>query len=39
LRLHELNIQANAQVNAALGIGEEKTLKAELEEFLAKFSF
>jgi UDP-glucose 4-epimerase len=39
LRLHELNIQANAQVNAALGIGEEKPLKAELEEFLAKFSF
>jgi UDP-glucose 4-epimerase len=39
LRLHELNIQANVQVNATLGIGEEKSLKDELEEFLAKFSF
>jgi UDP-glucose 4-epimerase len=39
LRLHELNIQVNAEVNTALGINEERPLKAELEEFLAKFSF
>lgn len=39
LSLHELNVKENQLVNSALGIKNDRTLKEELEEFLAKFSF
>lgn len=39
LSLHELNVKENQMVNEALGIRNDRTLKEELEEFLAKFSF
>ncbi len=39
LRLHELHVKPNPMVNDVLGIGKERSLKDELEEFIAKFSF
>lgn len=39
LSLHELNVKENELVNSTLGIKNNRTLKEELEEFLAKFSF
>lgn len=39
LRLNELNIKPNALVNQTLGITAMRSLKDELEEFIAKFSF
>jgi len=39
LSLHQLNVKENEQVNNVLGITNHRTLKEELEEFLAKFSF
>ena len=39
LRLHELHVKPNPMVNTALGIDRPRSLKSELEEFIAKFSF
>jgi len=39
LRLHELHVKPNPMVNNALGIDRPRSLKDELEEFIAKFSF
>lgn len=39
LRLHELNVKVNQQVNDILGIANNRPLKEELEEFLNKFSY
>ncbi len=39
LRLHELNVKVNQQVNDILGVANNRSLKEELEEFLLKFSY
>lgn len=39
LRLHELNVKVNQQVNDILGVANNRSLKEELEEFLTKFSY
>ena len=39
LKLRELIVKENLEVNKALGINNPKSLKKELEEFLSKFSF
>ncbi len=39
LKLHELNVKENEAVNSALGISNPRSLKEELQEFLARFSF
>ena len=39
LRLHELHVKPNPMVNEVLGINRPRSLKDELEEFIAKFSF
>lgn len=39
LRLHELNVKVNPLITDTLGIRNNRTLKEELTEFLAKFSF
>ncbi|HEY9005644.1 NAD-dependent epimerase/dehydratase family protein [Ohtaekwangia sp.] len=39
LRLHELNVKVNADVNKLLGVTNDRPLKEELEEFLGKFSY
>jgi UDP-glucose 4-epimerase len=39
LKMHEVNIKTNAEVNSALGITNGGTLKEELREFLSRFSF
>ncbi len=39
LKLHELKVKPNALVNSTLGISNPKSLKEELREFLARFSF
>jgi UDP-glucose 4-epimerase len=39
LRLHELHVKPNPVVNEVLGISSPRSLKDELEEFIAKFSF
>lgn len=39
LRLHELHVKPNPMVNNALQIVNNRSLKEELEEFIAKFSF
>jgi UDP-glucose 4-epimerase len=39
LKMHEVNVKPNAEVNRALGISNGKTLKEELREFLSRFSF
>jgi UDP-glucose 4-epimerase len=39
LRLNALHVKPNPVVNQALGIGQPRSLKDELEEFIAKFSF
>src|SRR5688572_30067879 len=39
LKMHEVNIKTNAEVNSALGITNGRTLKEELQEFLSRFSF
>jgi UDP-glucose 4-epimerase len=39
LKMHEVNIKTNAEVNSVLGISNGKTLKEELREFLSRFSF
>jgi len=39
LRLHELHVKPNPKVNEVLGISTQRSLKDELEEFIAKFSF
>lgn len=39
LRLHELHVKPNPVVNEALHITKTRSLKDELEEFIAKFSF
>lgn len=39
LKLHELNVRPNTLVNEALGVGNPKSLKEELREFLSRFSF
>jgi UDP-glucose 4-epimerase len=39
LKLHQLNVRPNPLVNSTLGISNPKSLKEELKEFLARFSF
>jgi UDP-glucose 4-epimerase len=39
LKLRELSVKENLEVNKALGINNPKSLKKELEEFLSRFSF
>ena len=39
LKLHELNVKPNILVNDLLGVGNPKSLKEELQEFLSRFSF
>jgi UDP-glucose 4-epimerase len=39
LHLHELHVKPNPVVNEVLGINKPRSLKDELEEFIAKFSF
>ena len=39
LRLHELHVKPNPMVNEVLGINKSRSLKEDLEEFIAKFSF
>jgi UDP-glucose 4-epimerase len=39
LHLHELHVKPNPLVNEVLGINKPRSLKDELEEFIAKFSF
>ena len=39
LRLNELHVKPNPMVNEVLGITMQRSLKDELEEFIAKFSF
>lgn len=39
LRLHELNVKVNPLITDTLGIRNNRTLKDEMSEFLAKFSF
>jgi len=39
LRLHELNVKVNPLITDTLGIRNNRPLKEELSEFLAKFSF
>jgi UDP-glucose 4-epimerase len=39
MKLSQLNIKENAEVNRKLGISNPKTLKEELREFLQRFSF
>ncbi len=39
LKLRELSVKENAQVNQTLGINNPRPLKIELEEFLSRFSF
>lgn len=39
LRLNALHVKPNPVVNEALGITQQRSLKDELEEFIAKFSF
>jgi UDP-glucose 4-epimerase len=39
LKLHQLNVLKNQEVNRALGIGNERSLKADIETFLKRFSF
>lgn len=39
LKLHELNVKVNEEVNKKLGINNKRSLKEELEEFVEKFSF
>lgn len=39
LKLHQLNVKPNALVNEALGVRQSGSLRQELEEFVARFSF
>jgi UDP-glucose 4-epimerase len=39
LRLHELNVKPNDQVNAILGVNNTRSFKEEVTDFLSKFSF
>lgn len=39
LKLHQLNVKENIQVNQKLGINAHKLLREELKEFLLRFSF
>ncbi|HEY9049432.1 MAG TPA: NAD-dependent epimerase/dehydratase [Ohtaekwangia sp.] len=39
LRLHELNVKVNPEVNKLLGVVNDQPLKEELEEFLTRFSY
>jgi UDP-glucose 4-epimerase len=39
LRLHELNVKPNDQVNAMLGVNNTRSFKEEVTDFLSKFSF
>lgn len=39
LHLNELKVKVNVQINQLLGLQNHRTLKEELSEFLAKFSF
>jgi UDP-glucose 4-epimerase len=39
LHLHELHVKPNPLVNQTLGLTQSRSLKDELEEFIAKFSF
>jgi UDP-glucose 4-epimerase len=39
LKLHELKVKPNILVNDLLGVGNPKSLKEELQEFLSRFSF
>lgn len=39
LKLHQLNVKRNAQLNEALGVRQSDSLKEELEEFVSRFSF
>ncbi len=39
LKLHQLNVKENELVNKKLGISNHRSLKEELQEFLARFSF
>jgi UDP-glucose 4-epimerase len=39
LRLHELNVKVNPLITDTLQIRNNRTLKEELTDFLAKFSF
>lgn len=39
LKLHQLNVKENQLVNQKLGLTQQKPLKEELQEFLARFSF
>jgi UDP-glucose 4-epimerase len=39
LKLHQLNVKQDTIANQALGIGEIKTLKEELSDFISRFAF
>jgi UDP-glucose 4-epimerase len=39
LKLHQLNVKVNEEVNKKLGLKNEKPFKEELQEFLQRFSF
>jgi UDP-glucose 4-epimerase len=39
LHLHELHVKPNPLINESLGISKSRSLRDELEEFIAKFSF
>ena len=39
LKLRELSVKENIEVNKRLGINHAQSLKKELEEFLSRFSF
>ncbi|HEY3404616.1 MAG TPA: NAD-dependent epimerase/dehydratase [Ohtaekwangia sp.] len=39
LHLHDLHVKQNESVNKLLGINNQRTLRDELEDFMAKFSF
>jgi UDP-glucose 4-epimerase len=39
LKLHQLNVKRNIQLNEALGVRQSDSLREELEEFVSRFSF
>ena len=39
LKLHQLNVKRNEQINEALGVRQSDSLREELEEFVSRFSF
>jgi UDP-glucose 4-epimerase len=39
LKMHEINVKANDDINCQLGISNPRSLKEELREFISRFSF